>query len=285
MAACVSAASTFHAGGNGPRPPPRNRRDAAGNPPLQVFTLRNIRHLMHALTSSSPDRRRHYPATTFAASLTRQTMNTQWIDKPGSWGLALLVALSVSGCVVAPVDDGYYYGEETVIVTPPPRVEYRGYPPAVNYIWIDGYWNWTGHRHDWVPGRWAPPGTRYYRPPQQRWDRDHDRDHDRDRHRDDDRRRNWERERERDNIGAREMDRQRIERAAREQRERDVQRQREQERNFQRQREHEVERQRDNRQQQGDDRRQRDDRRSDYERTRERELNRIERLHRELNQP
>ena len=52
------------------------------------------------------------------------------------------------------------YLARCVIVTPPPRVEYRGLPPAASYIWIDGYWNWVGHRHDWVSGYWAPPGTR-----------------------------------------------------------------------------------------------------------------------------
>ena len=36
----------------------------------------------------------------------------------------------------------------------------RGLPPAVGYVWIDGYLNRIGHRHDWVPGYWAPPGTR-----------------------------------------------------------------------------------------------------------------------------
>ena len=57
-------------------------------------------------------------------------------------------------------EDYGYYTRDTVIVTPPPRVEYRGRPPVSSYIWIDGYWNWVGHRHDWVPGYWAPPGTR-----------------------------------------------------------------------------------------------------------------------------
>lgn len=130
-------------------------------------------------------------------------MNTQWTNRAGKWGLALLAALAAGGCAYAPVDDGgYYYGDDTVIVTPPPRVEYRGYPPAPDYIWIDGYWSWSGHRHDWVPGRWAPPRTYIHRPPQRYYDRD------------DDRRRAWERQREheRDLARQREWDRQRIER-------------------------------------------------------------------------
>ncbi|MHB1375584.1 MAG: YXWGXW repeat-containing protein, partial [Thauera sp.] len=108
------------------------------------------------------------------------------------WSLMLTASLMLGGCAVVPVDDyGYYeddapyYTRETVIVTPPPRVEYRGLPPASSYIWIDGYWNWVGHRHDWVPGYWAPPGTRARAIVRHRqFDRD----------RDDDRRDRWWRE-------------------------------------------------------------------------------------------
>lgn len=87
--------------------------------------------------------------------------------RPRLWSLMLAGSLALGGCAVVPVDEyGYYeddygyYERDTVIVTPPPRVEYRGLPPTVGYVWIDGYWDWIGHRHDWVPGYWAPPGTR-----------------------------------------------------------------------------------------------------------------------------
>ncbi|MDH0898937.1 hypothetical protein N5C12_06180 [Comamonas aquatica] len=68
---------------------------------------------------------------------------------PRGWaalGVAGAVAL-LSGCVVAPVDDGYAdygYSSTTVYTTygypPPPRVEYRTVAPAPNYIWIGGDW-------------------------------------------------------------------------------------------------------------------------------------------------
>lgn len=93
---------------------------------------------------------------------------------PRGWaalGVAGAVAL-LSGCVVAPVDDGYAdygYSSTTVYTTygspPPPRVEYRTVAPAPNYIWIGGDWFWTGNRYDWRPGRWAPPGYHYVPPP------------------------------------------------------------------------------------------------------------------------
>ena len=39
--------------------------------------------------------------------------------------------------------------------TPPPapRIEVIP-PPRVGYLWAPGYWAWTGHRHEWVAGRW-----------------------------------------------------------------------------------------------------------------------------------
>jgi hypothetical protein len=105
------------------------------------------------------------------------------------WSMMLAGSLVLGGCAVVPVDEyGYYeddygyYERDTVIVTPPPRVEYRGRPPVSSYIWIDGYWNWVGHRHDWVPGYWAPPGTRPRAVVQHRQF---------ERHRDDDRRERW----------------------------------------------------------------------------------------------
>ncbi|MDO9599163.1 MAG: YXWGXW repeat-containing protein [Azoarcus sp.] len=105
------------------------------------------------------------------------------------WSAPLIAALLLSGCVVAPIDR-YAYQEEVVIVTPAPRIEYRGYPPVAGYLWIDGYWNRVGQRHHWVTGRWAPPPARYRAPDRSRdRDRDYsrDRDDDRNHHRDGDR--------------------------------------------------------------------------------------------------
>lgn len=79
------------------------------------------------------------------------------------WPAMIAGSLGLGGCAVLPADDyryyddGRYYGHETLIVTPPPRIEYRGLPPAAGYIWIDGYWNRVGPRPYWVPGYWRPP--------------------------------------------------------------------------------------------------------------------------------
>jgi hypothetical protein len=40
---------------------------------------------------------------------------------------------------------------------PPIIVESRPPPPDQGHIWIEGYWNWNGHKYDWQIGRWAAP--------------------------------------------------------------------------------------------------------------------------------
>lgn len=80
-------------------------------------------------------------------------------------------AVVLSGCVVAPVGDGYagdggYVQTSTVVYTqygapPPPRVEYRTVAPYPDYVWIGGDWVWGGRRYDWHPGRWDPPRRPY----------------------------------------------------------------------------------------------------------------------------
>ena len=104
--------------------------------------------------------------------------------------LLLLASTALAGCAVVPgpVDYGPVYGPAyptTIYAAPPappaPRVEYPGLPPAVGYVWIDGYWNWGGNRYLWVPGRWSAPhprqawGPEFWpreprRPPPQRWE-------------------------------------------------------------------------------------------------------------------
>lgn len=114
---------------------------------------------------------------------------------------ALLAATAITGgCAVIPANSGPYYGEPVIVAPPPPRHEYVGRPPVVGYVWIGGYWSWTGRRHEWVPGRWEAPRRGYYWAPHRwyqdgnrwrqepgRWERDdrHRREY---RSRDDDRR-------------------------------------------------------------------------------------------------
>jgi len=82
-----------------------------------------------------------------------------------------------SGCVVrtAPPPVGVQatvsttddYATVYPTVPPPsPIYEYRPPPPGWGYVWIDGYWDWTGYDWSWTPGFWEPerPGYIYVRP-------------------------------------------------------------------------------------------------------------------------
>src|SRR5208282_2184107 len=43
-------------------------------------------------------------------------------------------------------------------VPPPPlRAEAFGVATGPGYVWINGYWGWSGGAHVWVAGRWALP--------------------------------------------------------------------------------------------------------------------------------
>lgn len=71
--------------------------------------------------------------------------------------VAAAAVLSLSACVVAPLDYGYdggYAGEIVDVAPPAPYAEVRPVVPYVGAVWINGYWGWGGGRHYWVPGRW-----------------------------------------------------------------------------------------------------------------------------------
>lgn len=93
---------------------------------------------------------------------------------------AALVAslLSLSGCVqpaaratgpVVPVVSGGPLPAQaamkplpvTMLFSPiePPaeKSEYRGDPPLVGQVWINGYWYWQVNQYAWIPGHWETP--------------------------------------------------------------------------------------------------------------------------------
>lgn len=79
--------------------------------------------------------------------------------------------LSLSACVVAPVDHGYYVGDPVYVAPPAVRYEYVGLPPVTGYVWVSGYWDWVKDHHVWRPGRWQPPRPGAVWVPH-RWERD-----------------------------------------------------------------------------------------------------------------
>lgn len=47
---------------------------------------------------------------------------------------------------------------EVVVAKRPPHVrsEARTVAPGPGYVWIGGYWRWTGANYVWVSGHWVP---------------------------------------------------------------------------------------------------------------------------------
>ncbi len=97
--------------------------------------------------------------------------------KPNRWSnsgraAALLLSLALVGCVVVPAEP-YYAGGPVMATPPPPRAEVVGVAPYPGYVWIGGYWNWSGNRHVWVGGHWEAPRPGYRWVPH-RWEHDRD---------------------------------------------------------------------------------------------------------------
>jgi hypothetical protein len=71
-------------------------------------------------------------------------------------GVALLASALLGGCAVMP-DQGHRVDGVVLVAPPAPREEVVGTPPVEGYVWLSGYWDWVGNRHQWIPGHWAPP--------------------------------------------------------------------------------------------------------------------------------
>jgi len=61
-----------------------------------------------------------------------------------------LIAVIVSGCVVA----------HPRVAPPQLRAEVVSAKPGPNFVWVAGYWKWSGGAYVWAPGHWvkAKPG-------------------------------------------------------------------------------------------------------------------------------
>jgi len=71
-----------------------------------------------------------------------------------------LLALTLGGCVVAPVGPG---GEVVAYSEPPPvRYEAIGVAPASGYFWVGGNWFWERGAYNWHPGYWQAPRPGYH---------------------------------------------------------------------------------------------------------------------------
>ena len=71
--------------------------------------------------------------------------------------------LAASGCM-----GGYVVVESA---PPPARVEVIGDPPRPEFVWVAGYWDWSGMDYVWVPGRWEVPPHGHHRWVPDSWER------------------------------------------------------------------------------------------------------------------
>ena len=86
------------------------------------------------------------------------------------WLASGLVALTLTGCMVraqpvvgvsATVTPVEYEPVYPAAPPPAPIAEYRTPPPGYGYVWVDGYWDWTGYDWAWSQGSWAPERVGY----------------------------------------------------------------------------------------------------------------------------
>jgi hypothetical protein len=70
--------------------------------------------------------------------------------------LYIVLSSAAAGCALEP-DQGHTVDGVVMVPPPAPQAETIGSPPQAGDVWIAGYWNWVGVRHEWVSGHWAPP--------------------------------------------------------------------------------------------------------------------------------
>ena len=86
-------------------------------------------------------------------------MSRRTTTGPGWPRVTLLGVLAIAACAPAYAPAGV-----EVLARRPPveRVEVRGGPPGLGYVWINGHYAWQRGDYLWVGGRWeAPPQPRY----------------------------------------------------------------------------------------------------------------------------
>ena len=76
----------------------------------------------------------------------------------------IVVAALAFGALAAPVASDAKTYVTIDVAPPPPRVEVIP-APRVGYVWAPGYWNWSGHRHVWVNGRYVKGRHGYHYAP------------------------------------------------------------------------------------------------------------------------
>jgi hypothetical protein len=68
--------------------------------------------------------------------------------------LCLITTLGLSACVVAPPRHARVEVVAVDVRPPPPRVVVVP-EPRRGYVWVPGYWRWSGREHVWVEGHFV----------------------------------------------------------------------------------------------------------------------------------
>lgn len=92
-------------------------------------------------------------------------MNTEEIEggsvkKTALFSISALIIVSLLSCLVV----------HPLTSPPPPKKEIRSARPGPLFVWVDGYWKWTGSEYTWIRGHWvkAPKGKVWV---QGRWEK------------------------------------------------------------------------------------------------------------------
>jgi len=60
--------------------------------------------------------------------------------------------------------------QHEITIAPPETIVEVVPSPRVGFVWIQGYWGWSGRHHVWIPGRWVNARPGYYWV-SERWER------------------------------------------------------------------------------------------------------------------
>lgn len=69
--------------------------------------------------------------------------------------LALAFIASIGLVLAACVPTRVGYTVYARVPPPEPYVEVVAASPGDGYVWVDGYWHWTGDHYRWIGGHWA----------------------------------------------------------------------------------------------------------------------------------
>jgi len=87
------------------------------------------------------------------------------------YAFCALAAVAAAGALpAAPAAQARTYVDVNIGVAPPPP-RYERVVVRPGYVWVPGYWGWSGHRHVWHRGYYVAERRGYHYVPA-RWDRD-----------------------------------------------------------------------------------------------------------------